>query len=130
MNAKTVEEFSQQLDEYLRRPESNSVENIIYYLKVSKPMNKKKGVSDIVYIGKTATTLQGRYLGSSSFKIELGLFETYYKEYMEQYGGMYFDFEKFDDISTAEKDELNNYFERHGEYPPMNHNIPGGRRTF
>ena len=88
MNAKTVEQFSQQLEAYLRQPESNKVKNIIYYLKVSNPIKKIMGDSDIVYIGKTSGTLQDRYLNSSSFKIELGLFENYYKGFMENYGDM------------------------------------------
>ena len=127
ITAKTSEEFEAQLEQFLKLPECASTKGIIYFLRVEKPIPRKVGDSDILYIGKSINSLNDRYMKSGAFNIEMGYFEKYYKKAIEKYGGMYFEVKKSDNPKSSEDEQLEIFRNKHGELPPINcdYNRPG-----
>lgn len=123
--ATNVEDFEKQLKSILK---SNSKdEGIIYIWKTEKKIPRVCGESDILYIGKTTQSLNGRYNNAKLLKIEKDYFKNVYKHVIERYGAISIEVEKFEDMTKLDNEEftkLNNYYKTHKELPPINRSMP------
>ena len=124
ITATTSEEFSAQFEELLKLESSKRHKNIVYFWKVEKPMPRLYGESNIIYIGQTSRSLQGRYLMSKDFNYEVSMFDHFYKHAIKKYGALFIECKASDNPPHAEWKELRKYYGEHYEYPPRNRAIP------
>jgi hypothetical protein len=118
--------------------ESKKYNNIVYVWRSISKVPRLKGVSNILYIGKTVKTLAGRY---TEFELENTEVKTQnnrlkYDYILKNYGGKIIlsvlsvnniDFKIPDNVSKRDKllfiegQLLRWYFLNHCEYPPLNY---------
>ena len=120
ITATTDEEFESQFRALFKEPDFRSVKNIIYLWRTARPIPRLLGESDILYIGRTSRTFAGRYSPQKSMTLERSFFTNVYCRAIETYGAIRIEIIESDDLVLKEATELKNYYEKHGELPPMN----------
>jgi hypothetical protein len=96
--------------------------NIIYAFTCNNEIPRVKGQSPIAYIGKTKSTLYGRYSKyATTFANEDNW--PFYRFIIEKYGPMkilYIVLSEESELKAVESALLTDYFHHHHDYPPKN----------
>jgi len=124
ITALTEEEFREQFRFVLQRSECTSIENIVYFWKSEKPIPRVRGESNILYIGRTSRSLNGRYGSKKDFEIEVAYFNRFYRHIIQKYGTVFLEVMATDDPKFSEWEQLAEYYSTHLEYPPLNRAVP------
>lgn len=96
---------------------------VVYIWRAANPIPRLKGASDIIYIGKTKNTIYSRHYGYAE-KEANEYNKARYDYILEHYGTIsiyvchFSEFGK--DLTAAEQNLLDSYFNHHLEYPPLN----------
>ena len=101
-----------------------SVEGIVYFFKTKKPIERVRGESNIIYIGKSDGSFSSRYYPSKAFNLEMTFFDKFYKHVIELYGSISIEITQVEETKYSEWEALSDYFAKHLEYPPLNRAIP------
>lgn len=124
ITAITEEDFRKQFQLVLQQFECTSIQNIVYFWKAGNLIPRVVGESNILYIGQTTNSLNGRYGGTKAFEIEVAYFMRFYKTIIQKYGSIFIEVKATENPKYSEWEELANYFSIHLEYPPLNRFIP------
>jgi len=129
ITALTEEEFREQFRIVLQRSECTSIENIVYFWKSERPIPRVSGESNILYIGQTSRSLNGRYGSKKDFEIEVAYFKRFYRHIIQKYGAVFLEVKATDNPKIAEWEQLSEYYGKHFEYPPLNRAVPSKPAT-
>lgn len=122
ITASTEEEFREQFRCVLEVAES--ISNIVYFWRSEKPIPRVIGDSNILYIGQTSRSLNGRYGSKKDFEIEVAYFNRFYSYIIKEYGAVFLEIKAVDNPKFAEWEQLSEYYLKHLEYPPLNRAVP------
>lgn len=104
--------------------DANKDNNVVYIWKTEDDIPRLRGKSNIIYIGKTSSTISGRHCGYAKIEAEGERNKPRYKHILEKYGHISIYLTHFstvgEDLKSAEQRLLASYFSHHLEYPPLN----------
>jgi hypothetical protein len=116
-------EFQEQYKQVFSSGESKSAINIVYIWKTKIKIQRLRGESNILYIGKTSQSLYRRHHGFYKVESEKWNWERY-KHILSSFGEIDFYYKAFDvdrkELESIERSLIWSYFEKHLEYPPLN----------
>jgi hypothetical protein len=118
------DEYSEQFESLLKSEPYKSVEGIVYFFKIKKPIARVRGECNIIYIGKSDGSFSSRYYPSKAFNLEMTFFDKFYKHVIELYGSISIEITQVEKPKYSEWKALSDYFSKHLEYPPLNRAIP------
>ena len=124
ITAVTEDEFRKQFRVVLQRDECTTINNIVYFWMSENPIPRVSGESNILYIGQTSRSLNGRYSSKNDFEIEVAYFNRFYRHIIQKYGAVYLDVKEAVNPKFSEWEELAKYYCTHLEYPPLNRAVP------
>ena len=105
--------------------EAKDASNVVYILRTVKKIPRLKGLSDIVCIGRTKTSLNERHSRYSKVEATEEGNVLKYRHIIKKYGPIritYMPFRKYGKtLKEAEGKLLWCYFKNHFEYPPVNY---------
>lgn len=129
ITALTEEEFRVQFQRALQQAECLSLSSIVYFWKSEKSIPRVNGESNILYIGQTSKSLNGRYAGKKDFEIEVAYFNRFYRHIIHKYGFIFLEVKEVENPKFAEWEQLTEYYSAHLEYPPLNRAVPSKPAT-
>jgi len=122
INARTNKDFEIQFRKVFSSPLAKNLSSVVYIWSTSRGIPRMKGRSNIVYIGKTKTSLYERHYRYA--RLEASDFNWVRSEYIiENYGPIKVRFARTARPRDCEKDLLKWYFKEHLEYPPVNSSL-------
>jgi len=118
-----IEDFLREHERLFRSREARDTSNVLYAFVCEKKIPRVKGESNIVYIGKTSNTLEGRFWGCWTERCWSRANLEFFNYVIEHYGPIrlaYFVIDATQSLDNAERDLLEDYYNQHMEKPPKN----------
>ena len=118
----TGQEFADQFRRMFTSKDASAAVNVVYTWRTGDSIPRLRGKSDIIYIGKTKSSLRqrhGRYAAVEGSDLNW----KRYEHILKTYGPIWVEYKnvaKNVDLREEEKRVLREYFCRHLEYPPLN----------
>lgn len=119
IDAKTSNDFKQQFRKMFSSDEARSPKGVVYIWSTRSYIPRLKGKSNVVYIGKTRSSLFERHHRYAKVEGE-GLNWERYRYIIEEFGPIRVGFAVCEKPDEKEKDLIRCYLMDHLELPPLN----------
>lgn len=119
LDARTAENFVKQFREMFSQPEAKRAVSVVYVWATQRGVDRLKGHSNVVYIGKTTQSLRQRHRRYAEIEGAPGNW-CRYGYIIEAFGRISVHYASHADPKEAERKLLKLYLGEHLEIPPLN----------